>query len=85
MLRIVQIFALPLLLFTSQGLTAQRLDPSPPAGERLLERLDRIFNETSPPLGARLPNLSLYDAGGNKFRLRNLKGQHTVLVFGCLT
>jgi len=74
-----------LLLFVllSLPLAAQEFDL--PQGERLLERLDRIFQETSPPLGAKLPNITLYDAAGKKFRLRSLKGQYTVLLFGCLT
>ena len=77
------ITALLLFVLLSLPLTAQEFDLPP--GERLLERLDRIFQETSPPLNAKLPNITLYDAAGKKFRLRSLKGQYTVLLFGCLT
>jgi hypothetical protein len=58
---------------------------SPPVGEGLGERLERIFDTTSPDIGELLPNVTCFDAGGDKFRLRSLKGQYTVLLFGCLT
>jgi cytochrome oxidase Cu insertion factor (SCO1/SenC/PrrC family) len=83
MRKINTISALLLFVLLSLPLAAQETDLPP--GERLLERLDRIFQETSPPLGAKLPNITLHDATGKKFRLRNLKGQYTVLLFGCLT
>jgi len=47
--------------------------------------LNRRFNESGPAIGEQLPDLRVYDADGKKFRLRSVKGQYTVLVFGCLT
>jgi hypothetical protein len=47
--------------------------------------VDQQFNRNSPPVGAPLPDLKAYDADGKEVRLGTLKGQHTVLVFGCLT
>jgi cytochrome oxidase Cu insertion factor (SCO1/SenC/PrrC family) len=83
-MRKTNIITAPLLfVLLALPLAAQKSDLPP--GERLLERLDRIFQETSPPLDAKLPNITLHDATGKKFRLRNLKGQYTVLLFGCLT
>ena len=35
--------------------------------------------------GMALPDLSIFDAKGGKFRLADIKGKHTVIVFGCLT
>jgi hypothetical protein len=68
------------------NLFAQGFGASPPLpGERGAERVRRIFDETSPKLGTLLPDLKCYDADGNEFRLRSLKGQHSVLMFGCLT
>ena len=65
---------------------AQGFGASPPLpGERGGERVRRIFDETSPKLGAPLPDLTCYDADGKEFQLRSLKGHHTVLLFGCLT
>jgi len=65
---------------------AQGFGASPPLpGERGAERVRRIFDETSPETGAPLPNVTCYDADGNEFKLRSLKGHHTVLLFGCLT
>ena len=58
---------------------------APPAGERAGDRVKRIFAETSPKIGAPLPDLTCYDAAGKPFKLRSLKGHHTVLMFGCLT
>ena len=36
-------------------------------------------------VGGLLPAIDLYDADGNKVALRSLKGNHSVIVFGCLT
>jgi cytochrome oxidase Cu insertion factor (SCO1/SenC/PrrC family) len=64
----------------------QGFGASPPLpGERGGERVRRIFDETSPEIGALLPDVTCYDADGKEFKLRSLKGHHTVLLFGCLT
>lgn len=47
--------------------------------------VDQQFTRNSPPIGAPLPDLKAYDAEGKEVRLGTLKGQYTVLVFGCLT
>lgn len=36
-------------------------------------------------LGQTLPDLTVFDEKGEKFRLADVKGKHTVIVFGCLT
>lgn len=36
-------------------------------------------------LGQALPDLTIFDDEGGKFRLADVKGKHTVIVFGCLT
>ena len=72
-------------VFASIGF-AQGFGASPPLpGERGGERVRRIFDETSPEIGAPLPDVTCYDADGNEFKLRSLNGHHTVLLFGCLT
>jgi len=38
-----------------------------------------------PGPGEPLPDVTIYDDQGEEFQLRRLKGEHTVLVFGCLT
>ena len=53
--------------------------------ESARERLSRRFNETSPPLGELLPDVSGYTADGKPVSLRGLDGDFKVLVFGCLT
>ena len=36
-------------------------------------------------LGQNLPDLTIFDEQGGKFRLADVKGKYTVIVFGCLT
>ncbi len=43
------------------------------------------FMEQPPRIGELIPDVTGYDEQGNEFSLRDLKGQHTVLVCGCLT
>jgi hypothetical protein len=43
------------------------------------------FERTAPKLGELIPDIAGFDAEGNDFRLRSLKGHYSVLVFGCLT
>ncbi len=44
------------------------------------------FEAAAPAIGAPLPDLRVYDAGGEKRQLRELlQGHYTVLVLGCLT
>jgi len=38
-----------------------------------------------PKVGEPLPDLTVFDAQGNEFKLSSLKQHYTVLVFGCLT
>jgi peroxiredoxin len=43
------------------------------------------FDKASPAVGDPLPDVTALDAEGRPLRLSELKGQYTVLVFGCLT
>lgn len=38
-----------------------------------------------PEVGTMLPDVSLYDDEGKEFSTTSLRGQYSVLVFGCLT
>lgn len=49
------------------------------------QQLTTRFEASSPKLGEPLPDLAGYTADGVPVNLRSLRGQHTVLVFGCLT
>ena len=40
---------------------------------------------TLPRVGDRLPVVTAYDANGREFSLTELRGEYSVLVFGCLT
>ena len=42
--------------------------------------------ENMPKVGSLIPDISVFDAEGRSFPLREkLKDRHTVIVFGCLT
>ena len=44
------------------------------------------FEATAPAVGQPLPDLMIYEAGGEKRRLGQLlQGHYTVIVLGCLT
>ena len=47
--------------------------------------LEKHFNAHSPAVGSVLPDVRALDADGNEFSLSELKGNYSVLVFGCLT
>jgi cytochrome oxidase Cu insertion factor (SCO1/SenC/PrrC family) len=49
------------------------------------DQVNRGFDRSAPQLGEPLPEVTLYNARGEQVRLSDLRGQHTVLVFGCLT
>ena len=38
-----------------------------------------------PEVGTTLPDITLYDDQGEEFSTTSLRGQYSVLVFGCLT
>ena len=58
-------------------------DEDSPGWDR--QALEAKFEAASPAIGAPLPDLSAYDAEGREFKLSSLKGNYSVLVFGCLT
>ena len=43
------------------------------------------FDTKAPAVGDQLPDLRAYNSAGEPIQLGNLKGNYTVLVFGCLT
>ncbi len=46
---------------------------------------DDGFLQEKPRLGERVPDLVVYDSQGQEVKVESLRGQYTVLVFGCLT
>ena len=38
-----------------------------------------------PEVGSMVPDIMLYNDAGDEFSTTNLRGQYSVLVFGCLT
>ena len=65
------------------------LGQNPRAGNRDNPRAkgdaDAKFNRDKPTLGDMIPDVTAYDENGKELKLRDLKGKHTVIVFGCLT
>jgi cytochrome oxidase Cu insertion factor (SCO1/SenC/PrrC family) len=49
------------------------------------EGVRRSFDSSAPKLGQPLPDVRGYLSDGSEFPLSNLKGQYSVVVFGCLT
>lgn len=43
------------------------------------------FDSAAPKVGEALPDVMVYDAHGRPFNLGVLKGDYSVIVFGCLT
>ncbi|MEZ6138069.1 MAG: hypothetical protein R3C53_24565 [Pirellulaceae bacterium] len=74
------------LVLTADRVQAQQLrQPDGPqssgpqsAGSGSLERMGLA-------VGKRLPNLTIFDVSGDEFRIADLKGRYSVIVFGCLT
>lgn len=89
MLRRIMILAVAALLLTKVCVTAQergaRSKGENPDVAKTREGVNQQFDRRSPAIGTALPDLKAYDADGKEVRLGNLKGQYTVLVFGCLT
>lgn len=48
-------------------------------------RLNGRFDSSAPKIGEALPAVSGFTAEGRPLNLKVLRGQYTVLVFGCLT
>jgi len=74
-------------------------DELPDGMQQFMERFDRdgdgvvtedevsgeVFQGSGLGLGQTLPDITVYDAEGKEFKLSSLKGDYSVLVFGCLT
>jgi hypothetical protein len=54
-------------------------------GRSAREGVMQSFERKSPAVGERLPDLKAFNAAGETIQLGELKGDYTVLVFGCLT
>ncbi len=75
--------AITLVLLGGSGWAAAQDAPTGDRSPRAFVA-DR-FEKSAPQIGEALPDLQLFDAAGQPFRLSSLKGSHTVLVLGCLT
>jgi cytochrome oxidase Cu insertion factor (SCO1/SenC/PrrC family) len=70
-----------LLTFLFVSLHAQRASQEDTTREGMVGN----FNRSAPAIGEKIPFLEGVDANGNPWNTDQLKGRHTVLVFGCLT
>lgn len=75
-----QILALTALLFVAAPVIAQQ-----PNRDEMRRRSAAIFNRKAPAVGQLAPDVTLLQSDGKPLKLRDLRGHHTVLVFGCLT
>ena len=66
-------------------LTVSVLAQVPAAEETPRQQVLREFERKAPQVGQPLGDLELLDAEGNRFQWESIRGQHAVLVFGCLT
>ncbi|MCP5118430.1 MAG: hypothetical protein GY953_47065, partial [bacterium] len=49
------------------------------------QKMEKRFNEFPLKVGDPFPEVDIYDADGNAFNTKSLKGKYTVIVNGCLT
>lgn len=49
------------------------------------DKYNEMFSEKDPKVGDTISGVAAYDENGKPFNLDQLKGDYTVLVFGCLT
>lgn len=61
------------------------LSPVVAVGQMTRDGVMQGFDRKAPAVGEQLPNLRAYNAAGEAIQLGELKGNYTVLVFGCLT
>ena len=85
MLARLAIFASFLWLASNASTAKEKPEDHRPSPDSPRVALEKRFNRSSPAVGSSLPEVSAYDAGGNSFKLTKLKGNYSVLVFGCLT
>ena len=57
----------------------------PPAQNAARQQVVSEFDRKAPKVGDSVGGIELLDAEGKPFNLTDLRGQHSVLVFGCLT
>jgi len=71
---------------TAQAAETEKKKEEPKAMSFGLNALAERFEANSPDVGARVPNVSVYTAAGEKVRFRDLvKDHYSVVVLGCLT
>ncbi len=75
------ILSLVAVSFLSASVAVGQPNQAPSARDNVIQSFDR----KSPAVGEQLPDLKAYNAAGETIQLGELKGNYTVLVFGCLT
>ena len=78
---LIAIMILPLTLISACA-TNIREEQNRPA--RSVPDTDRLVR-SGIRIGDLLPDVTVYNADGNPFKLSQLKGHYAVIVFGCLT
>jgi len=73
------------VLLALAGITAASVLPAFAQSKDQGRRMPQMLEVDDPNVGDSLPDVTVYADTGDKFSLADLKGQYTVLVFGCLT
>ena len=81
-MKIQSAIVLGFLLFSNLGIVSYGQFPGRGSAQ---SGLYETFSQYGVKVGDPLPDITLVDAEGEPFPLENLKGNHTVIVFGCLT
>ena len=82
MSRLVMSAALSLLVLLPWNHLAPAQQGSSFSGRQAMQQR---FDLAAPELGSAFPDLRAYDDSGKEISLSALRGNYTVLVFGCLT
>ena len=72
-------------LVTQASLMAAPVQEDKKQVEEFADRYEKRFAPRDPKVGSIVADVSAYDEDGDEFALKQTRGKHTVLVFGCLT
>ena len=74
-----------LFLFGLSLLVALRAGPLVGQQKKGDKKDEAAFVKEKPAIGDTIPDLTVYSPDGKEVKTSDLRGQHVVLVFGCLT
>jgi cytochrome oxidase Cu insertion factor (SCO1/SenC/PrrC family) len=85
-MRLIAPFQILLAAFCALSVaSAQRAEEASARQQSPRQEVVNQFESSGLKAGKAFPEVDIYDADGNPFNTRSLKGRHTVIVNGCLT